>query len=182
MLFHFDVTLTDVDYLELNKFHSIRSPFGVKQMRGVRSFLYILHVILVIIALLSNGFTLSFCYHFIIYTAILAVAVMLIKPFMNFSIKMQVKAIKEGGKLPYTKKSTIDFYDGYLIDTTPEEVTKQNYSLIERTAVVEGKAVYVYVSNLSAHIIPYTSFESKEQLDSFIEFIKTVNPEVNYYK
>ena len=47
--------------------------------------------------------------------------------------------------------------------------------------VVGENAIYIYKSALKAYVLPFSCFESKEQYDAFVEFIKTKCETVNEY-
>ena len=46
------------------------------------------------------------------------------------------------------------------------------YFGIERVSVLPNRFIYLHKNNLMAYILPYASFESKEQGEEFLSFLK----------
>ena len=89
--------------------------------------------------------------------------------------------LKKSGKMGYSPNAVMEFYDEIFVETTPENRTEQSYSAVERVSVVEDRTIYIHINNVMAYILPVTAFESKEQYDSFLSFIRTKCAIVDVY-
>ena len=100
---------------------------------------------------------------------------------MLLSLKGQIKALKKKGKMAYTPESTMQFDDSVFIETTPTERAERSYSSLERVSILSGKVVYIHLNNVTAYIVPRDSFDSEEQYNAFLEFIKTKCANIDVY-
>ena len=82
----------------------------------------------------------------------------------------------------YSPVSEIEFYDESFVEITPDNKTEQKYSAIERVSVVTDKVVYIHVNNVMSYILPLTCFESKEQYDTFLDFVRSKCANIDVYK
>ena len=81
----------------------------------------------------------------------------------------------------YSPESLIVFSEETFSEITPENKIEQKYSVIEHISVVDNKTMYIHVNNIMAYILPLSCFESLEQYNSFMEFIKTKCNQINFY-
>ena len=81
----------------------------------------------------------------------------------------------------YSPIADMEFYEETFIETTPDNKTERKYSAIERVSVVDDKIIYIHVNNIMSYILPFSSFESKEQFDAFLAFIKTKCETIDTY-
>ncbi|MBR7122530.1 MAG: YcxB family protein [Oscillospiraceae bacterium] len=181
MKFQFNVKFNDQDYLDYNTFWMIRSPYGKKQIKTFRITISVLFVIFISISLFSGGFSLESILGVIPMLIILSFAQIFLTRFFSWSLKGQIKTLKKSGKMGYSPESIIEFYEDSFVETTPENKTEHKYSAIERISVVDNKMIYIHVNNVMSYMLPLSSFESKEQYDSFFEFIKTKCANIDIY-
>ena len=182
MKFKFDVNLNDNDYFEFNKFMAIKSTYGKKQLNSMRILFAVGMVILMLISLLGGGFTISSLVNIIPY-AIIAIIVFFTLPFFYIStLKSQMKSLKKTGKMAFSPSSVIEFYDDLIIETTASSKTEVEFTTVERFSIVQDKYVYVHLNNITAYILPRKSFESQEQYNEFLEFIKTKSNNIDIYQ
>ena len=182
MHFKFDITLTDSDYLDYNLFHQNKSPYGKKQINSMGWLLLGIFVGIMFIALFVGGFSKdSFINTIPIVISFVLIRVFL-KKILSLSTKKYVKLLKKTGKMGYSPKSVLEFYDDYFVEITPDEKTERKYSALERISVVENKVVYLHVNNVMAYILPMSAFESLEQYYFFMSFIKTKCSAIDSYK
>ena len=78
-------------------------------------------------------------------------------------------------------EATLEFLDETFTETTPDNKTEQKYTCIERVSIITDKIIYIHINNVTAYLIPMSSFASSEELRSFIDFIKTKAPIVDIY-
>ena len=100
---------------------------------------------------------------------------------MEWTLKASIKSLRKKGKMGYSPTSVVEFLNETFIETTPENKTEQKYSSIERISLVDNKMIYIHVNNVMAYIIPVSCFESAEQYQSFLDFIKTKSTNIDIY-
>ena len=105
----------------------------------------------------------------------------IIPKILTLSLKWQIKGMKKSGKMPYTPTSVIEFYDERWGETSEDTKTELSYSGIERISVVFEDAIYIQINNLMGYILPFASFETKEQYENFMDFIKSKVQTVEMY-
>ena len=70
--------------------------------------------------------------------------------------------------------------DASYLDKIAKKI-EQNYSEIENVCLVDMKIIYIYVTNVSAYMLPLSCFKSKVELDEFIGFLQTKGIKVDRY-
>ena len=181
MKFGFNVSLSDDDYLDYNKFWMIKSPYGKKQITSLRIVIILLLCAFILLSLIESGFTVGALVSIIPLMIVLTGFQIFLKSFLVFSLKGQLKSLKKKGKMGYSPQSVIEFYDDCFVETTPDVKTEQKYSAIERVSIIDNKIIYIHINNVMAYLLPISCFESKEQYEQFFEFIKTKCKEINIY-
>lgn len=181
MNFQFKVNVSDKDYLDYNKFWMLRSPYGKKQIKSFRIIMAAIIAVGILFLLLDDGFSPDFLIESIPLLILLFIFELCITPFMSFTLKRQIKSLKKSGKMGYSPSSVLEFYDDYFIETTESNKTEQKYSAVERISIVDGKMIYIHVNNIMAHMLPICSFESKEQYEDFLIFLKTKCINIDIY-
>ena len=180
MKFSFNVKLTEEDYLEYNKFHMLRSPYGRGNVNGSRT-IYTVAICLFLLAnFIRNGFTVTTLLVSIPLIALLALVHIFIKDILAFSLKMSLKSMKKRGKMGYSPSYTIEFYDDHFIETTETSQTREAYTGIERVSIVGG-TYYLHTNNIGAYIILSSSFHSDEERAEFDAFVKATFNTVDVY-
>ena len=181
MKFQFNVNVNDQDYLDYNTFWMIRSPYGKKQIKTFRIIIAVLFAIFISISLFSGGFSLESIFCVIPMVIVISLTQIFLTRFFSWSLKGHIKTLKKSGKMGYSPESVIEFYEESFVETTPENKTEHKYSAIERISVVDNKMIYIHVNNVMSYMLPLSSFESKEQYDSFFDFIKTKCANIDIY-
>ena len=82
----------------------------------------------------------------------------------------------------YSPVSEMEFYDESFIEITSDNKTEQKYSAIERVSVITDKVVYIHVNNVMSYILPLSCFESKEQYNNFLDFVRSKCANIDVYK
>lgn len=173
MLFKFNVNTTDEDYLDYNIFWMTKSHYGKKSMVGARNIFLIIAVVISLLIFVKDGFSLHTAITIIPYLIAIALLAILYKPFCIWLLKVQIKSMKRQGKLAYSPISDMEFYEEYFTETTPDNKTEQKYTSVERVSILANKTMYIHVNNVMSYILLYSSFESEEQYEKFLAFIKT---------
>ena len=182
MKYKFKINISDNDYLEYNKFHMLRSPYGKKSLSSLRLTLCAIVIAISFISLIGQGFSADSVITVIPVIIVLILAQIFLKKFLEISIKASVSQLKRKGKMAYSQSSMIEFFDDGFMETAREQRLEQKYSSIERISVIEGKYVYLHVNNIMAFIIPNTAFDSHEQYKEFISFMNEKCPNIDFYK
>lgn len=181
MEFKFNTAVSEQDYLDYNQFCLFRSPYGKKQIRNLRIYLLIIFIAAAIYYLFRTGFSLDT----IIGIVPLLIFCLLIQAILNkafyWYLKLHIKTMKKSGKLPFSPQSVMEFYEDGFCETTQYNKTECKYSSVERISIVDNKTIYIHVNNLLSYILPLSCFESKEQYDAFLQFIKTKCTDINFY-
>lgn len=181
MEYTFKVALNDQDYYNFNKFVAFKGKQGKKEIRKARFYLSVLFVALAVLFLVLEDFSKDGLYSALAYVILLVIVQALFKPMMHLIIKMQIKMLKKGGKMPYSAESVLTFTDEGFSEVSAEHKTEQTYAAIECVSVVEGMAVYVHINKLMGFLLPEKAFEDKAQWDGFVVFLQTKVPTVDFY-
>lgn len=181
MHFKFHINLNDKDYLDYNTFWTIKSPYGKKQMIEFRILTAILVALIAFLSLLRGGFSAESWIGAIPYAILLVLFELLLKPFFTWILKSNIKSLKSKGKMGYSPVSKMEFYDESFVEMTPENKSEQKYSAVERVSVITDKVIYIHVNNVTSYILPLSCFESKEQYNNFIDFMKTKCTNIDLY-
>ena len=181
MHFNLHIELNDQDYLDYNTFWAIKSPYGKKQILGLRIFIAVAFAVVSFMTLISKGFSASAFLGAIPYVIVAVVFELILNRFYTWILKGHIKTLKSKGKMGYSPVADMEFSDEGFIEITPDNKTERKYSAIERVSVIDGKTIYIHVNNVMSYILPLSSFESKEHFDAFLAFIKTKCPIIDMY-
>lgn len=181
MHFKFYINITEEDYLDFNKFQTIKSPYAKKQITKLRIGLLAVMLALVILHVTSYGFTVETFVGLAPLLVILLLFIILAPIGMTFTLKASIKTLKKQGKMAYSPSSVMEFYEDIFIETTSTNKTEQKYSSVERVSIVDNKMIYIHINNVSAYLLPIASFESEKQYEEFLTFIKAKCSDVAVY-
>ena len=182
MHYKFYINLNDNDYLNYNTFWTIKSPYGKKQMLKFRITIAILIAAISFLSLFAGGFSADAWIGIIPYAILLVLFELLLNPFFCWILKNNIKSLKAKGKMGYSPVSEIEFYDESFIEITPDNKTEQKYSAIERVSVITDKVIYIHVNNVMSYILPLSCFESKEQYNDFLNFVRSKCTNIDVYR
>ena len=96
-------------------------------------------------------------------------------------MKVQIKRLKKIGKLPFDPESTLEFHEDKMVEITALQRTEQSYSIFERICVVKNRYILLYISSVSAYILPILQIKEQLNQDDFIEFLSRKCTNVEYY-
>lgn len=180
MHFRFDVSMTEDDYFEYNLFTSLKTEQGKKNLR---SFRICLCTVCVVALLLFCDYEVA---GNIVTTVVIGIPLLIglwfvLKPVYRQIIRNQINASLKNNKRLYTPQAVLEFYDEWIAETAPDEVTQIRYNVIDRICVSEKGAVYMYLNGMRAYTIPWQTFHSKEEFDCFIAFMHTRCSNIKFY-
>ena len=181
MRFKFDITLSDNDYFDYIVFMVMKSPYGKKQIIKFRVIIAVMLLAFCFISLWGGGFTAEAFLGIIPYLAMLILVEILFAPIFAWILKSQIKSLKKSGKMAYSPSASIEFFDEEFIEISEENRIESKYSTVERVSVIKGEAIYIHVNNAMSYILPSACFESDEQREDFLAFIKTKCENVDVY-
>lgn len=173
MKFRFNINITEKDYIDFNVFCMINTPYGKKQIKQFRLINAIIIALGIVAVFLISGISAVSFAGAVIFLLMLFIVEFSAPKIITASAKSQVKLLKKSNKKFYSTASVMEFYDDYFTDTDEDAKTEQKYSSVERVSIVEGKVIYIHINDIRAYLIPKLSFDSREQYEAFVDFIKT---------
>ena len=176
------VHLTDKDYFDFNVFQNLRSHYGARVIKKTRILLAVIFGGIIAVGFLLDGFSTDVLVRAGVNVAVCILFQIFLKRFFVETVKANIKQLKKQGKLAYHEYAEMEFLEHSFIERTPDNKTEQSYASIERISVVEGRYIYIHPNNLSAYILPVNSFKNQAEYDEFLSFIKSVCPNVDFYK
>ena len=182
MFFHFDVRLTEQDYLDFNCFWMLKSPYGKKQTKQIRWMLVIVSVLLLAVTWLGNGTLTDKIIETVGFLVICALLQLFFNKLYGWLLKGTIKSLKKTGKTGYSPVSELEFTDEEIIETTPNNKMEVKYSAVERVSIIENQVIYIHINNVMAYILPMVSFQSKEEYENFIGFLTEKGLIINKYE
>ncbi len=181
MRFRIEAKCTAKDYLDWNMFRMNKSPYAKRQMVSLRIMLTLIVGIIAFSFVRRGGFSGQAWMRFI-FMMLLTVPVQLLLPwYFKYALKRRIKRLEKMGKRLYSPEAVIEFYDDIFVETTPESRIEQKYSSIDRISIVGDKMIYIHINNARAFMLPVSCFESRQQYESFLEFIKTKCSSIDVY-
>ena len=171
MHYKFDIKLTDHDYYEFNKCYIQHAPETKKLLRIFDWILPVISVIAIIRSVIMGyewtviGIMAAFL------TVVCLAAMLFMKAFTLFNLKVLLKIQIKKGKIAYSENSTLEFGDESFTETTEEHKSEIKYSADYKIYEYDGRAIYIMISSAAGYIIPLSLFESDEEKNEFLEFI-----------
>lgn len=181
MLFQLNINLSEDDYFAFNNFHSFESVHGKRLIRKTRVFYILAMVILAALVILIMGLT-TFS---VLYAAVLLLLTLLymmfFKKVLTRNVRTQIKRLKKIGKLPFDPISTLEFYEDKMVEITASSHTEQSYSIFERVCVVKDRYILLYISSVTAYILPFVQVKAQLNQEEFVDFLSKKCTNVEYY-
>ncbi len=176
MMFQFNVHISDQEYLDFNIFSQMKSPYFKKQFVP-GCILYIVAILIIFaIHISANGIVKAF-----FFLILFSLPLLFFKKLFVWIIKNHIRSLKKRGKPMFTPDAILIFDENGFTESAPTAKTECTYSAIERISVVSGKAVYLHLNSLAAAILPLGIFESQQQYEEFMAFIKTKCATIDIY-
>ena len=181
MKFKFNINTSEQDYVEYNRFVFFQSHYGKKDRLTFRVAITVILGIYILLSLIGGNFTLDSFIDVLPSIILLILIQVFISPICILFLRFYIKSLKKRGKSVYSPSSILEFYDDIFIEITPENKNECKYLAIDRISVVKDKVIYIHINSLSAGILPFSCFESKEQYNEFFDFIKTKCSNIDIY-
>ena len=171
-MYKFDCRLSDKDYYEFNKYHMLYAKDVKKLNRLSKWFVPFFFALIIIYNFISYGFYAELIIQAVIYAFFSIIWVCTSKYIALPILKAHIKIMKKTGKMPYSPVSCMEFFDDYFSETTPESKNEYKYSAISNVVHTKNDDVYIYLNAIQAYIISNRFFESTQQREEFLKFIK----------
>lgn len=181
MEYRFNVTINEKDYLDYNKFWQFRSPYGKKQIRNIRIYLLILFVLYALYRFFRTDFSADGVFSILPMLLLCLFFQIFLKGFFSLILNLHIKSLKKRGKPGYSPESVLEFSENCFREITSDNKTECKYSTVERISIVDNKNMYIHINSMASYILPLSCFESKEQYDGFLQFIKTKCANIDFY-
>lgn len=174
MRYRFDMDLTDEDYYNFNVFMQTKTESGKRNILISRILCIIFTMILAFMIWLT-GILGDKPILFLVLVVINGI-IFQIKyiSLLKNKIRKTISMYKKQGKFTYSAKSVIEFDEERIYETTEESKIEQTLSNAEYVSVCESdKAIYIRINAAMTFVMPYRVFESDEQREEFVEFLRT---------
>ncbi len=181
MKFQFNVKISEQDYLNYNVFHMMRSPYGKRTMVTFRVVIAVLMCLIAFIPSQTDRFSAEWWIGKIPVVLLLVLFQVFFNRLFIWSIKGSIRSLKKRGKAGYTPDAVLEFYEDEFREITEETTVEHKYSVVERISVVDNKILYIHINNVAAYLLPLSCFESLEQYDRFLEFMKLQGRSIDQY-
>ena len=181
MLFQFNITLTEEDYLAFNQFHAFESAQGKKMVTRSRLFITFLVMFALTVIVLVRGLTLYSAIVTVFLGLVHLIYMLVYKKILIRSLKAQIKRMEKTGRLPYDSESTLAFYEDKLVETSASTCVEQKYSIIEKMCVVKDRYIYLYNSSTGAYILPISQIQAQANWEDLMAFLRQICNTVEYY-
>ena len=161
-------TLSTQDYLNYNQFHNMHSPSMKKSITSQR---IVGPVLFLLLAFLLPDNRLQY----IVYVPLFSVTAILWAAFYPALIKWRLKRnalrLLREGTPRFLGPFRVTLNENSLDIATQYSSCAYLYTCIDRVALARTGAIYIYVSSLSAVIVPPHAFETGEQQHTFLELL-----------
>ena len=168
-MFEFDYTITEKDYWNFNRYHTLHSPAGKKTLLVLSFIIPVLLLIQIVVDVLK-GYAEYIIGVAVIYAVFSGIWALLLRPMMLIGVRLNMVLQKKNGKLPYDSQIILRFDENFIYEKAPLTETKMSYAKLERIAVGK-KGVYLYHTVMSAFLIPNSVFTNAAQKHDFLQFI-----------
>ena len=184
MNYKFDINLTLEDYIYYNKFWSFKSPYGKGQLASLRIMVAIIGLIGMFFVFLRSRFTLEGIIGYVVLGITFTLLELFIDKLMAKTLSSHIRSLEKKGKANYSAKSTLEFLEDRMSELNENGKLEFYYDSVERISIILGKTVYIHVTNVLAQIIPFSCFNSGEELSLFVDFLKEKckNAKLDVYK
>ena len=166
-----DILLDDSDYVAFNEFNSFYTKNGKKSVLMLRGLLLLILVAFVTVFFSQFGVGIPA----FVATGLFATVIILYQIFLprrlSASMRKHVQRLKKMGKLPYSPTSVMEFSDTSLVEQDPTTRSEYSYDKIEQVYVLEDSYIFIYITVMSAFIIPPSAFTSAEDRERLVSLL-----------
>lgn len=182
MPFKLNIFLTDKEYYDFNYLVMTRLKTGKRMILILRILFVVCFLIISATSIYASGLNDETVNTLIGNGIFFLLCELLLIPLFRLLLKIQVRDLKKHGKMPYSQNSVMEFDEEHFIETTDTNKTEHPYAAIEKICVVGEKYIYIFITSVRGYIIPSHSFNSPNQRDEFLEFLKGKCSEIRFYK
>ncbi len=172
MLYQLECIINDKDYYEFNKYH-MKNAADVKKGRLLGKLIVPVMFLFFIIYYIARGYDWIYLrYAAIVFGVVSVIWFFAIWPLGLLFLKLHIRLMKKYSKIPYSSFTAMEFCDDNFVEKTNDTKTELKYDAIYKVCINDKKAIYIYLDAARACVIPFNAFESDEQAEEFIQFIK----------
>lgn len=175
------INVSKKDYLDFNIFVMFKSKEGKKQILLYRIAIFLLFVGFACFVVAGKELSVGTFIGIIPHLILLVLFQALLKPFMVWIVKGNIKSLSKSGKLLYSEYSEMEFCDDVFTEITADNKTEQKYSAIEEVDIIRGQAIYIRLNRLLAYIIPESCLESSEKYEELLKLLREKCSVVNEF-
>lgn len=168
-MLEYTVKMTEEDYLKFNYHNMENSKIGKNSLLYIRILGPVLFLIATLIFTPKNPF--SIILSLIIWVAISALWIIFSKKLLLSNLKSSIKQLKKDGKLPYSADSKIVFTEDDVHEYCIENETITKYPMFQKIYLTDN-GIYMYINASQAIIFPNSCFNSSDEKNELIEFLK----------
>ncbi|MCL2575881.1 MAG: YcxB family protein [Defluviitaleaceae bacterium] len=163
----YEYTLDDNDYLEFNRYIFYKSPVQKKNMIWVRYGVAAISLLMLPFAarLFEDNLALWISYVVLVLLPVLWIV------FFNRTLTWFIKRAMKSENINFNRKMRVNFIDNQIIEVTEAGESRTNYHNIEKIGV-DKNAIYLFINEAQALIVPERVFENDDKKVQFMEFIK----------
>ncbi|MBE6674841.1 MAG: YcxB family protein [Ruminococcaceae bacterium] len=182
MKYQLNTKMTEDDYYRFNLFVNLKSYYGKKQLIRSLTMVGVIFLICSAIVLITGGFNQETLIRIVPLVIVIVLWLAFSPLLLRGMLKARIKNMRKTGRLNYSPIALMEFYDDYFVETTAQNKVENKYSAVDRISILRSEGIiYIHMGALIAHIIPFSTFESREQFDEFADFIQTKSNNVDFY-
>lgn len=120
MDYRFDITITETDYLDFNRFHVLESAAGKKVNRKGKLTILAVFLGAILLSLVGYGWNADFFFYLAIMVPLGILSICFFNKLELFVVKLSIRQLKKRGKLPFDEQTTYEFYEDKFVQTVPD--------------------------------------------------------------
>lgn len=162
-------TLSQDDYINFNIYHGKNSKSIKRNLNLQRFATPLLFFVFAFIANLKSDIPLW--YWLVIFSVIYVIWTIFYPKYYFYTVKKGVsKMINEGKNEDLIGNKTLKLRDDHILSISDNSESKVKWNTVERY-VETDRYIFIYISAVSAYIIPKEDFDSEEKKDKFITIL-----------
>lgn len=168
-MYSFRFALTEEDVFIFNRFHVRNSPTAGRTFNRFR---LLMPALMLLVAAVNSVILETKAVILGVTAALIIVWFLVYGRLIDFSIRRSLRRMKKSGAVMYDQEIILEFDDLNVTEKSEGIEATIDYSVIE-SVESDKSGVYLYNTSQSARVIPARVFESPEEKERFVEFIRT---------
>ena len=173
MLYSFEITLEDSDYVNFNIHNAKVYDIFKRQVLFLRILFAAALLLFSVMEILKNDVLFENVLFSVFIFIFLVIFELFIPRLFLALTRVQVIRFIRKGRAPYSRSSHIEFFEDGFTEITEHANMQLKYSSIEKLSFDEvTKTLYLHFNKASATIVPRSAFATPEEMVDFLIFIK----------